>query len=667
MPNMIQCKQKPNRRGAIQPKSAGKPSAIDRRKAPQILNRMLFCAAILLIVPSGFAAMTLTDWNPIFKGIEHARGTNTPNGSFPHLNVIHAIRVDLQDPDIELFSSPRIDSYEADSRETAGYTVSDFLRRNHLQLAVNANLFDPQDYYLPAGTGMDIFGLSICRGDVVSEQENSSHSACVMFTSNNVAEIVYTNWPAQSNLGIYTAVAGDYSILIKGVNVGYQYRNNPDIIHGTNPRTAFGLSQDKRYFFILTIDGRQPGYSDGALDFETAAWLSKIGAYDGVNMDGGGSTTLVMESSIGTAVRLNRSSAVADSGKERTVGSHFGIYAKPVPNFIHDVTATPDDTSAVIRWATTAPATGVVQYGATSFLGDSSSLVSDLTTNHSITVTGLTPNTMYFYQVQSQTNGVPLTSPLLTFQTTNYVTTNTLILLTNAWRHTESNLDGANWTAPAYDDSGWSDPLPALLWADARGANTNIDQLNTQLPLDPETGFPYPTYYFRTQFELASVPAGISLYISAFIDDGAVFYLNGAEVFRLRMADAPSVISYDDLTTGYACNGDATCPDEFQLPPEAAASLLAGTNIFAVEVHNYNAKSPDITFGASLLATIPRPKVAPLAISQADRAVILNWNASSGTLQEADSVDGPWANVDGTASSPWKVQPSARAHYYRLR
>lgn len=613
-------------------------------------------------------AMVLTPWTPLFKGIDHAIGTNKPSGTYPNLNVIHAIRVDLQDPDIQLFTSPRIANYQVNARETEGHTVSDFLRLNKLQLAINANLFDPQDYYLPAGTPMDIFGLSICRGDVVSPQENSSHSASVMFTSNNVAEIVYTNWPARNNNGTYTAVSGDYCVLVKGVNVGYSYRNSGGI-HDTNPRTGLGLSQDRRYLYLITIDGRQPGYSVGAFDFETAAWLQLVGAYDGVDLDGGGSTTLVMQNSTGAAVRLNKPSAVADSGKERTVGSHLGIYAKPVPGFIDQVTVVPDDTSAIIQWVTGAPATGQVQYGTDVTLGSSSAAVTDFTTNHSITISGLTPNTLYYYDIQSATNGGgSVTSPVFSFTTTNYVTTNILVDLTNSnWKFSYSDLDGVKWADPSYDDSGWNGPAPALLWVDWRGVNGNLSQLATQMPFDSSTQYPYSTYYFRTMFDLPAITPGTTLYITDYIDDGAVFYLNGQEIYRLRMPDAPQSISYTDLAIGYACGGDATCPDDLQLPPEAAQALQVGQNVFAAEVHNYNARSPDITFGASLLAEVPRPKATQLSISASEGTIIVSWTGP-GILQEADAVSGPWTDVLGSSvSSPWQASAAAQAHFYRLR
>jgi hypothetical protein len=115
----------------------------------------------------------------------------------------------------------------------------------------------------------------------------------------------------------------------------------------------------------MTIDGRQPGYSDGSLDSETAYWLLQFGAWNGINMDGGGSTAMYRADSAGNPIGVNHSSYLPATGRERYIGSHFGVFAKPVPGFINDVGALPDDTAATVTWTTTAPANSQVQYGPT--------------------------------------------------------------------------------------------------------------------------------------------------------------------------------------------------------------------------------------------------------------------------------------------------------------
>jgi len=81
--------------------------------------------------------------------------------------------------------------------------------------------------------------------------------------------------PGVSVAGIQTAVSGFYPLLSNGVNVGAaSIVNYPDsAIHQAQPRTAFGVSQDRRYLFLMTLDGRQDTYSQGSLDVETAFWL----------------------------------------------------------------------------------------------------------------------------------------------------------------------------------------------------------------------------------------------------------------------------------------------------------------------------------------------------------------------------------------------------------
>ena len=626
---------------------------------------LVFCSLVL-----SQASPIIGPWVPIFKGIDHAVGTNTPEANFPYLQVVHAIRIDLSDPDIRLLATPRITNYAVNSRETGGLTVKDFLVTNGLQLAINANNFNPQDYYLPAGTPMDVSGLLISQGQVVSAQEGASDSSSILFTTNNQPTFIFTNWPPHSTTGIFNAVSGLYAVLVNGVNVGSNYINNSNFPHDANPRTALGASQNRRYFYLLTIDGRQSGYSDGALDWETGAWLLLVGASDGVNMDGGGSTTLIMQDSTGNPVELNMSSAVADSGNERTVGAHLGFFAKPLPGFINDVVALPDDTAASITWTTIEPSTTKVQYDLTTNFNNSSTLQAAMVTNHAVLLTGLTPNTGYYFRAVSSVGANQFVSPSEFFVTTNYVTTNQLFDLTNAWKYTTANLDGVNWTPPSYDDSAWRGPGPALLWVDVRstGPNPAVDPKNTQMPSDPNNnGFPYTTYYFRTHFTATNSALGTGLVFSGYIDDGAVFYLNGTEIYRLRIDPSPTPISNNTLASGFPCSGDATCLDEFPISGDSMTNLVTGDNVLAVEVHNYNQTSPDITFGTALIETQPYTSEPQLSIAHTQGTITLSWSRGGFTLQRADVPMASWTDVPGPIiSSPFTSTNLAGAQYFRL-
>ena len=647
---------------------------------------------MLLLIPAASvtAGTVLGPWVPVYKGVDYAVGTNTPgSGGFPDLHVICTMRVDLTDPDIRLFASPRTakgdlldeQNYQAGHYDTAGYKTSSFLKNHGLQVAINANNFhDPgtadsesPDYGEAEGTPFVVDGVLISQGVIVSTQNQGNEVAAFLFTTNNQATFIPTNWPAHSTVGANTAVTGLYTVLANGVNIGSNYISDEGAFpHGVNPRTALGLSKDRRYLYLMAIDGRQSGYSDGAVDWETAAWLLKVGAWDGANMDGGGSTCLVMADSTGAPLEVNQDSSSAAYGYQRTDGAHLGVYAKPLPGFFNDVFALPDDTAATITWTTTEPATTQVSYGLSTAFTLTSVLNSALSTNHAVLLTNLTPGTGYYFAAVSSTTLAQHVSSNFFFVTSNYATTNAVFDLTQTWMYATSDLDGVNWTAPGYDDSHWDGQGPGVLWVDTRGPDPMGDipvALATEMPLDSGTGYPFITYYLRTHFNLTNNPAGVWLECEAWVDDGAVFYLNGAEIYRVCMPAAPALISNSTLASSYYCSGgDASCPIDFIVSGPVMTNLVAGDNVLAVEVHNYNARSPDITFGMSLSVTVPLIVGPQLSLVSSNRTAVLSWTRGGFTLQQADSPEGPWTDVPGPVfTSPYADANPAAARFFRLR
>jgi len=79
-----------------------------------------------------------------------------------------------------------------------------------------------------------------------------------------------------------------------------------------HPRTAVGFNADSSKVFLFTVDGRQGGYSVGMSLFELTDYMLEWGIYQGVNLDGGGSTTMVVEGDV-----VNSPS----DGTERTVAN----------------------------------------------------------------------------------------------------------------------------------------------------------------------------------------------------------------------------------------------------------------------------------------------------------------------------------------------------------
>ncbi len=103
-----------------------------------------------------------------------------------------------------------------------------------------------------------------------------------------------------------------------------------DVVNGdgpfysaTAPRTAAGQLPDGRDV-LVTVDGRQPGYSAGMTPLEFAQFLASLGVAEAVNLDGGGSTTLTVG-----GLLVNRPS---DFAGERAVGSAVVVVPAGTPD-----------------------------------------------------------------------------------------------------------------------------------------------------------------------------------------------------------------------------------------------------------------------------------------------------------------------------------------------
>ncbi len=90
--------------------------------------------------------------------------------------------------------------------------------------------------------------------------------------------------------GVEWAVGGWGKLVIDGVKNSNIISVDPTI---RAPRTAIGVKQDGSVFFVA-VDGRQSGYSQGITLYELADLMILYGAHQAYNLDGGGSTTMVI-------------------------------------------------------------------------------------------------------------------------------------------------------------------------------------------------------------------------------------------------------------------------------------------------------------------------------------------------------------------------------------
>jgi hypothetical protein len=162
-----------------------------------------------------------------------------------------------------------------------------------------------------------------------------------------------------------------------------------------------------------------------------------------------------------------------------------------------------------------------------------------------------------------------------------------LIAMDAVWKYDESGADiGDAWREPGFDDAAWQSGA-ALLYkesADLPGPK------NTPLSTGKAAA-----YYVRHRFTFDGNRTNTILKLTHIIDDGAVFYLNGAEVQRFQMPDG--TITFETLASDSVSNAEIEGPEE--IPADA---LLKGENVFAAEMHQKTIGSSDVVFGMSLEA-----------------------------------------------------------------
>ncbi|MCB0347010.1 MAG: phosphodiester glycosidase family protein [Bdellovibrionales bacterium] len=268
------------------------------------MRRLAALLALGLLLPAAAAAdgesptpVTYQSWQDISHGIALKRIERKS----PRL-VGYLLRVEISLPEITVFVTP---GNGAEPKDAAARNTTEAFNDFNCAAAINGSVFKP----LPSAKGdpVDILGLAISSGEKYSEPNKFD---AILFPSQQRGLIAK---PPFNTTGIRNALAG-YHIILDQARV----LPSSDKRH---PRTAVGLSKQGGTLYMLVIDGRLPGYSDGATLAETATILARAGAYNGLNMDGGGSTAMVIRDENGQTKRLNQPSG----GLERRVGNHLCI------------------------------------------------------------------------------------------------------------------------------------------------------------------------------------------------------------------------------------------------------------------------------------------------------------------------------------------------------
>lgn len=234
------------------------------------------------------------EWTPTFKGIDLARWTEYDG----QLHQVYAARIDMREKGVALRTTPPNADFAFDTRETTRQTTAGFLEATDgVKIAVNANFYSPFNAQTIAAPGdSNLCGLAVCDGVVESKPEKGFPS----FIQTKDGKLAIRNVDPEESLDdIRLAVSGNM-IVLKGGDVV------PQGDKAVHPRTAVGYSADQRYLYLIAIDGRQKEYSVGATYEDVGRALKLCGAWDGLNLDGGGSTTMAVRGDDEKAIVVNR-------------------------------------------------------------------------------------------------------------------------------------------------------------------------------------------------------------------------------------------------------------------------------------------------------------------------------------------------------------------------
>jgi len=190
-----------------------------------------------------------------------------------------------------------------------------------------------------------------------------------------------------------------------------------------------------------------------------------------------------------------------------------------------------------------------------------------------------------------------------------------------AWKYFDKGIaapagaGAADWRNSSFNDAPWKTG-PAEL-----GYGENKERTTVNYGGNPSSK--YITTYFRHLVNIPNARMYTSFRLNAYIDDGAIIYVNGKEVARSNIAGKPV---YSTPASNSTDNSNTIT--SFDIP---VASFRKGANLIAVEVHQSSAASANLSFDLELVAVTNEPIVTrgPLLQMLNSNAITIKWTSAT--------------------------------------
>lgn len=204
---------------------------------------------------------------------------------------IHFIRIDLKSSEYEVFTI-LADDPDADGPAEGELVSPEQLARRHGAVAaVNANAFrllgggdaGARRSGWRQGEAVDIAGIAVSYGALRSRSEPLLST--LWFDHSGIPHVEDLTDVSD----VLHAVSGWIDrLLLEGTIMTKKNRS-------LHPRTLAGIDRGRRYLLLVIADGRNMGYSEGITLYEAAVLMKEKGCHDAVNLDGGGSSVMIVQ------------------------------------------------------------------------------------------------------------------------------------------------------------------------------------------------------------------------------------------------------------------------------------------------------------------------------------------------------------------------------------